>query len=119
VAILQDGREPGQQILDGRSHLGHTDDVDNGLQGAENRTQDLGILLTQILVKDHLKRSIVLRKLLQMPSVQLLPECRFEWQKYRYATDTDTLCQFANANLGRRSRNTFPKRNFCCGSRSS
>ena len=54
MTILEDGREPGQQVLDGRGHLGHPDHVDDGLQGPENRTQDLGILLTQILVQDNL-----------------------------------------------------------------
>ncbi len=56
VTILENGCEPGQQVLDGRRHLGHPDDVDDGLQGAQDRAQHLGILFAQVLVQDNLHK---------------------------------------------------------------
>eukprot|EP00962_Isochrysis_galbana_P056214 scaffold28112_cov112-Isochrysis_galbana.AAC.2 len=53
VPVLEDGREAGQQVLDGRGHLGHPDDVDNRLEGAQNGAEHLGVLLPQVLVQDH------------------------------------------------------------------
>mmetsp|Transcript_9557 Transcript_9557/g.28759 ORF Transcript_9557/g.28759 Transcript_9557/m.28759 type:complete len:603 (-) Transcript_9557:2583-4391(-) len=53
VPILQDGRQARQQVLDGRRHLGHPDHVHDGLEGAQHRTQDLGVLLAQGLEQHH------------------------------------------------------------------
>ena len=41
VPVLENGREARQQVLDGRRHLGHADDVDDGLERAEDRAEHL------------------------------------------------------------------------------
>mmetsp|Transcript_11357 Transcript_11357/g.20623 ORF Transcript_11357/g.20623 Transcript_11357/m.20623 type:complete len:664 (+) Transcript_11357:201-2192(+) len=51
VPVLQNGSEAGQQILNGRGHLGHSDDVHDALQSAQNAAQNFGVLLAQILVQ--------------------------------------------------------------------
>ncbi len=56
MTILENGCEPGQQVLDGRRHLGHADYVDDGLEGAQDRAQHLGVLFTQVLVQDNLNK---------------------------------------------------------------
>mmetsp|Transcript_86974 Transcript_86974/g.243811 ORF Transcript_86974/g.243811 Transcript_86974/m.243811 type:complete len:418 (+) Transcript_86974:455-1708(+) len=53
VAILQDRSQAWQQILDRRRHLCHTDDVHDRLHSAQNRSQDLGVLFTQVLVQEE------------------------------------------------------------------
>ncbi len=53
VAILEDGRETGQQVLDGRRHFCHADHVDDALECAEDAAEHLGILLAQVL-EQHL-----------------------------------------------------------------
>mmetsp|Transcript_48257 Transcript_48257/g.149019 ORF Transcript_48257/g.149019 Transcript_48257/m.149019 type:complete len:950 (-) Transcript_48257:252-3101(-) len=53
VAILQDWGQPGQQVLDGRRHLGHADDVDDGLHRTQDGSEHLGILFTQVLVEEE------------------------------------------------------------------
>ena len=32
MPVLQDGREPGQKVFDGWGHLGHSNDIHNGLE---------------------------------------------------------------------------------------
>ncbi len=56
VTILENGCEPGQQVLYGRRHLGHPDDVDDGLEGAQDGAQHLGVLFAQVLVQDNLHK---------------------------------------------------------------
>lgn len=46
MPILEDGRKPRQQVLDWRSHLGHSNDIHNGLEGAQNGTQHFWVLLS-------------------------------------------------------------------------
>mmetsp|Transcript_29025 Transcript_29025/g.67289 ORF Transcript_29025/g.67289 Transcript_29025/m.67289 type:complete len:780 (-) Transcript_29025:1289-3628(-) len=52
VSILQNGGEAWQQLLDGRGHLGHTNDVDDALEATQDGAQHLGILFTEVLVQD-------------------------------------------------------------------
>ena len=52
VTVLEDGRESRQQVLDGRRHLVHADDVDDGFEGAEDGAEHLGVLLAEVLVED-------------------------------------------------------------------
>lgn len=51
--IFEDGGETGEEIFDGWSHLGHSDHVDNALQGPQNTAQYLGVFLSQVLVQHH------------------------------------------------------------------
>ncbi len=53
IAILQNRSQTRQQVLDWRRHLGHADNVDNGLQSANDRGQHVGVLLAQVLVEHH------------------------------------------------------------------
>mmetsp|Transcript_12152 Transcript_12152/g.34729 ORF Transcript_12152/g.34729 Transcript_12152/m.34729 type:complete len:264 (+) Transcript_12152:353-1144(+) len=53
VPVLQDRRQARQEILDGRRHLRHTNDVDDGLQGAQDRAEHLGVLLAEVLVEEE------------------------------------------------------------------
>jgi hypothetical protein len=53
--ILEDWCEPREQIFDGRSHLCHSNDVDDCLESGEDGTENLRILLTKILVKNNPK----------------------------------------------------------------
>jgi hypothetical protein len=50
MSVFEDGRKPRKEIFDRRSHLGHTHNVDNRLQGSEDRPKNLRILLTEVLV---------------------------------------------------------------------
>lgn len=52
VPVLQNGRQPWEQILDGRIHAVHSNHIDNAFQGAQDGPQDLGILLAQVLVQN-------------------------------------------------------------------
>jgi hypothetical protein len=52
VSILEDRRQPRQQILDGRRHFVHADHVDDALERAQDAAQHFGILFSQILVQD-------------------------------------------------------------------
>mmetsp|Transcript_11483 Transcript_11483/g.22235 ORF Transcript_11483/g.22235 Transcript_11483/m.22235 type:complete len:601 (-) Transcript_11483:2097-3899(-) len=51
VPVLKDGRQPRQQVLDRRRHLGHANDVDDRLERAEDRAQHLWVLLAEVLVE--------------------------------------------------------------------
>mmetsp|Transcript_34471 Transcript_34471/g.51075 ORF Transcript_34471/g.51075 Transcript_34471/m.51075 type:complete len:339 (+) Transcript_34471:347-1363(+) len=53
VSVLENRSQSGEQILDGRSHLGHTNDVDDGLHSTQDRTQNLWVLFAQILVEEQ------------------------------------------------------------------
>mmetsp|Transcript_64871 Transcript_64871/g.127370 ORF Transcript_64871/g.127370 Transcript_64871/m.127370 type:complete len:523 (-) Transcript_64871:1273-2841(-) len=53
VAILEDGREARQQVFDGGLHLGHADDVDDGLEPSDDGPEHFGVLLAQVLVQHH------------------------------------------------------------------
>mmetsp|Transcript_25028 Transcript_25028/g.71298 ORF Transcript_25028/g.71298 Transcript_25028/m.71298 type:complete len:651 (-) Transcript_25028:1818-3770(-) len=53
VPVLEDWRQPRQQVLDRRRHLRHTDDVHNGLHRSQNRTQHLRVLLAEVLVEEE------------------------------------------------------------------
>mmetsp|Transcript_45842 Transcript_45842/g.81937 ORF Transcript_45842/g.81937 Transcript_45842/m.81937 type:complete len:859 (-) Transcript_45842:1570-4146(-) len=53
VPILQDGRQPWQQVLDRRGHLVHAHHIDNGLEGHQDGPQHLRILLPEVLVEHH------------------------------------------------------------------
>ena len=46
VPVLQNWRQPRQEILDRRLHLGHPDHVDDdGLESAQNTAEHLGVFL--------------------------------------------------------------------------
>lgn len=51
--IFEDGGETGEEIFDGWGHLGHSDHVDNALQGPQDTAQYLRVLLSQVLVQHH------------------------------------------------------------------
>mmetsp|Transcript_241 Transcript_241/g.846 ORF Transcript_241/g.846 Transcript_241/m.846 type:complete len:825 (-) Transcript_241:710-3184(-) len=52
VPVLEDRGQPRQEVLDGRGHLRHADDVDDGLHRSQNRPQHFGVLLAQVLVEE-------------------------------------------------------------------
>ncbi|GIX65610.1 uncharacterized protein BcabD6B2_50450 [Babesia caballi] len=51
VAVLQNGRQPRQQVLDGRRHGRGPDGGDDGLQSPQDAAQHLRVLLPQVLVQ--------------------------------------------------------------------
>ena len=53
MTILEDRRQPRQEVLDGRGHLGHADHVHDGLESAQDAAQHLRVLLTQVLIQHH------------------------------------------------------------------
>ena len=53
MPVFQDRSETRQQILDGGCHLGHTNDVHDGLEGTQDGAQHFGVLLSQVLVQDN------------------------------------------------------------------
>mmetsp|Transcript_24317 Transcript_24317/g.61665 ORF Transcript_24317/g.61665 Transcript_24317/m.61665 type:complete len:665 (+) Transcript_24317:276-2270(+) len=53
VPVLQDRRQARQQVLDRRRHLGHTNHVDDGLHGSQDRPQHLRVLFAQVLVEEE------------------------------------------------------------------
>mmetsp|Transcript_30967 Transcript_30967/g.55423 ORF Transcript_30967/g.55423 Transcript_30967/m.55423 type:complete len:657 (+) Transcript_30967:141-2111(+) len=55
VPVLQDGRQAGEEVLDGRRHLGHADHVDNALERAQDGAQHLGVLFAEVLVEHDAK----------------------------------------------------------------
>jgi hypothetical protein len=55
VTVTQDGRHPGQKVLDWRIHLGHTDNVCNGAFGGDDATQSVGVLFTKLFKQDEAK----------------------------------------------------------------
>mmetsp|Transcript_74277 Transcript_74277/g.86204 ORF Transcript_74277/g.86204 Transcript_74277/m.86204 type:complete len:270 (-) Transcript_74277:22-831(-) len=57
MSVLENRRQTRQKILDWRSHLLHTNDVNNSFQCSEDRTQDFWVLLTEILIKHDAKVS--------------------------------------------------------------
>ena len=53
VPVLEDGRQARQEVLDGRRHARHADDVDDALERAQDAAQHLRVLLAQVLVQHH------------------------------------------------------------------
>ena len=53
MPVLQDGSEPRQQVLDWRRHLGHSNHINNGLEGTQDGAQHLWVLLSQVLIQHH------------------------------------------------------------------
>lgn len=53
--IFEDWSETREEVFDGWSHLGHSNDVDNGLESGEDTAEDFGVLLSQVLVENHTK----------------------------------------------------------------
>ena len=51
VAVAQDRREPREEVLDRRRHLGHADHVHDALEPAEDGTEHLRVLLAEVLVE--------------------------------------------------------------------
>mmetsp|Transcript_146 Transcript_146/g.351 ORF Transcript_146/g.351 Transcript_146/m.351 type:complete len:636 (+) Transcript_146:233-2140(+) len=73
MPVLEHGREPRQQLLDGRRHLGHADDVDDALERTQDASQHLGVLLSKVLVQHHT----------QMGQQRLLIACLHDWRDAR------------------------------------
>ena len=55
MSILQNGCQPWKKILDRGSHLRHSNDIDDRLEGAKNRAKHLWILFSKVLVKNDTK----------------------------------------------------------------
>ena len=53
--VFQDRSKPGEEVLDGWSHLCHADDVDNGLESSQYAAQNFRVLLTKVLIKNNTK----------------------------------------------------------------
>lgn len=53
MPVFENGCEPGQQVLDGWGHLGHSNDIHNGLESTKNGAQHLWVLLTQVLIQHN------------------------------------------------------------------
>ena len=53
MPVFQDRSETRQQILDGGRHLGHTNDIHNGLEGTQDGSQHFRVLLSQVLIQDN------------------------------------------------------------------
>mmetsp|Transcript_16350 Transcript_16350/g.54741 ORF Transcript_16350/g.54741 Transcript_16350/m.54741 type:complete len:351 (+) Transcript_16350:350-1402(+) len=53
MSVPQDWRQTWKQILDGGSHLRHTNNIDNALETSQNRAQHLGVFLTEILIQNN------------------------------------------------------------------
>ena len=69
VSVAEDRRQAWKEILDGRLHLGDTNNSDNRPESSENRSKNLGILLAQVLVEDlsELSHQSILPALLHNP----------------------------------------------------
>lgn len=49
---LQNGSQSRQQVLDGRRHFVHANDVHDGFQRRKDGTKHFGVLFAQVLVQD-------------------------------------------------------------------
>mmetsp|Transcript_4651 Transcript_4651/g.13434 ORF Transcript_4651/g.13434 Transcript_4651/m.13434 type:complete len:377 (-) Transcript_4651:3277-4407(-) len=53
VTIPEDGRESREEVADGRRHLRHSDDIDDGPQRPKDGSQNFRVLFTQVLVEHN------------------------------------------------------------------
>ncbi len=59
MSVLKNGSQTGKQVLDRRSHLSHSNNVNDSLHRAQYRTEHFRILFTQLLVKNDSKTAHV------------------------------------------------------------
>jgi hypothetical protein len=52
MSVFQDGSKSGQEILDGRSHFGHANDIHDGLECSQYGAQNFRVFLAQVLVQN-------------------------------------------------------------------